>query len=126
MPASFTVEFKGDHIEVHSDGDKDLAFARRLWSEIVETIRKHDCYRVLGLANTTTPVNIIDGFDHAEMMRELGLAPRSRIAWVEPDPKSFEVVKFIETVLFNRSIAVMKVFRSERLAREWLFSEQGV
>ena len=126
MPASFTVEYKGDHVEVHSDGDKDLEFARRLWAEVAATCRQHNCRTVLGIANTTTPVSVTDGFAHADVFQEIGMDPRARIAWVEPHPKSFEVIKFIETVLFNRSIGVFKVFTDELAAREWLFSDRGV
>jgi hypothetical protein len=126
MPATFNVEFKGDYVEVHSDGDKDLEFAARLLSDAVATCRRHNCYRILGMANTTSPLAIVDGFDLAKMFQEFGMPPIARIAWVEPNPDGFEAIKFVETVLFNRSIASFKVFDDELAAREWLFSDRGV
>ena len=126
MPASFTIEFKGDYVEIRSEGDKDTAFARRLLAEAIATCRKHGCFRILGLASTTSPLTVVDGFDVAGMFKELGMPPTCRIAWVEPNPDGIEVIKFVETVLYNRSIAVFKHFEDELAAREWLFSERGV
>ena len=126
MPATFSVEFKGDYVEIHSDGDKDLKYALRLLAEAIATCREHDCHRILGLANTTSPLDVVDGFDLAKMFKELGMPPTTRIAWVEPNPDGFEVIRFVETVLYNRSIAAFKAFEDELAAREWLFSNRGI
>ena len=126
MTARFTVEFKGDYVEVHSDGEKDIEYARHLWTEVEKTCRASDCHRVLGLAKTTKPVKVIEGFDHAELFKGLGITPDYRIAWVEFNEEAFEIAKFIETVIFNRSIAALKAFHDEAAARLWLFSKEGV
>jgi hypothetical protein len=122
----YTIQFEGDHLEVHSDGDKDMDFAYSIWAAIIEACKKHDCYHVLGIANTTKPLTPVDGFEHAEMLRELEYPSRFRVAWVELVPEFREVAKFVETVLFNRGIGEIKMFEDVEAARAWLFSKEGV
>ena len=126
MTAKYEILFKGDYLEVHSDGEKDLEFAYRLWTDVVAACKKHNCCNVLGIANTTSPVSVVDGYQHADMSEKIGYPAALRVAWVECNPDYFDVIKFVETVLFNRGIAQMKAFRDVDEALEWLVSGEGV
>jgi len=117
------VTFEGDHVRVISDGEKDHYFQERLWDEVAATCQKHDCYRVLGLAHTTVPLEIVDGYDTARMMRERNISDKYRIAWVEYDDDAREVIEFVETVLVNRGLPG-RLFRDEASAKKWLFEGQ--
>ncbi len=64
----------------------------------------------------------IDGYDHAEMFRELGITGEFRIAWAELSDDAREATRFVETVLSNRGMPG-KLFSSEEDARRWLFSK---
>ena len=91
----------------------------RLWHEIAAACEQHNCYRVLGIAHTSVPVEVIDGFDLARIFRELDITDKYRIAWVECNEDARDVIEFIETVLFNRGLPG-KVFDDEAAARNWL------
>ena len=121
MDNEFIITFEGDYIKVHSNGDKDLEFSTRQWTAVVEACRAHDCFRVLGIGNTTKPQETMDGFEHARLWRELGIDSKYRIAWVELNPEAVDAVYFIETVLYNRGLRV-RLFPTEDEAKDWLLS----
>ena len=119
MKNSFNISFEGDHVLVFADGEKDMDFVNRLWPEIAAACEEHECFNVLGIAKTTKPVEMTDGFMHANRFRELGIDHRYRIAWVELNRDTVDVLKFMETVLMNRGLPG-KVFDTEEDARHWL------
>ncbi|MDJ0939376.1 MAG: hypothetical protein QNJ00_06400 [Woeseiaceae bacterium] len=122
MANNFSITFEGDHVKVISDGDKDLEYSTRLWTAVAATCDQNDCYRVLGIADTTSPLSIVEGYDHAELFRELGIVQNYRIAWVELNEEARSAPKFIETVLVNRGLPG-RLFDSVIEAREWLMSD---
>ena len=123
MTAEFTVTFEDDHVKVVSDGDKSIDVAREVWTEIAATCRQHECYAVLGVAHSDTPLSIVDGFSHAELFRELGITARYRIAWVEQNPAARDTIEFTETVLANRGLPG-RLFATEEQALQWLREQQ--
>jgi hypothetical protein len=119
MENRLEVTFKGDHVLVIADGDKDYRYVDRLWREIAMTCDAHDCYNVLGLANSTTPVEAVEGYDLPVLFRELGIGQHYRIAWVEQDQDARDMVEFVQTVLANRGLPG-RLFETEAEARTWL------
>jgi hypothetical protein len=119
MKNEFVITFEKDHIKVISNGDKDYNSASKLWSAIKEKCEEHNCFKVLGIANSEKYFDTMEAFSHAELFSELGIKHKYRIAWIELNPKAIETVKFIETVLSNRGLPG-RVFPNEEEAREWL------
>ena len=124
MAGNFSITFEGDHIKVISDGDKDLKFATELWSEVAKTCREHDCFKVLGIADTVTPMSTLDGYELAQVFRDLHIGASYLIAWVELNPDAKDAIYFIETVLSNRGLPG-RLFTSASEATEWLLSDPG-
>ena len=120
MAKKLEVTFAGDHIHVISDGDKDFEFAVEMFTQIADLCRKHQCFNVLGLASSTTPMEAVDGYDVARLFRELDMPTNVRIAWVETHADAVDIAQFIELVLNNRGYNA-KVFATEAEARSWLF-----
>ncbi|MGI9204442.1 MAG: hypothetical protein ACR2Q3_10555 [Woeseiaceae bacterium] len=125
MLNDFEVTFEGDYVRVVSNGEKDLEFATKVWTEAVRVCEANQCYRVFGLASTTTPMEALDAYDHGRLFRDLGLDSRFRVAWVETNPEAVDITSFIETVLFNRGLPG-KLFDNESEALDWLKSDIGV
>jgi hypothetical protein len=119
MENMLEVTFEGDHILVIANGDKDYRFMDRMWREVAMNCDQHECYNVLGLANTTTPVEAVDGYDLPAIFRELGIGQHYRIAWVEEDEDARDTVEFLQTVLANRGLPG-RLFETEAEARQWL------
>jgi hypothetical protein len=117
-----TITFENDHILVRSDGDKDIEFSEKLWSQVANLCQEHNCFNVLGIARSTTPLEALDGYDHARLFRELDIDGRYRIAWVELETDARDMVNFIETVLVNRGLPG-RAFATETEAREWLLGK---
>ena len=122
MKNHIEITFEGEYIKFLSDGEKDLAFVSRLWRQIAEACQKHSCFKVLGIANTTLPINTMDAFDHVDLFKNLGLTSKYRIAWVELNPKHIAVSSLVDTVLFNRGLPG-RLFATESEAKEWLFND---
>lgn len=123
MARKLIVSFEDDHILVISDGDKNYESAVDMWSQVAELCREHQCFKVLGLASTTTPLEAIDGYDQGRLFRKLKIPTNIRIAWVETDSDAIDIASFIELVLTNRGYSV-RVFATEADARSWLFGDE--
>lgn len=124
MTNRMTISFEGDHVRVESYGDKTMAWSRQLFSAMVEACEANNCYRVLGVAESTKPLTILEGFEHVALFRELGISTKYRIAWVELNPAAVKTVRFVDAALFNRLLPG-RVFLKEEEAKAWLFSEKG-
>jgi len=124
MHNKLEVTFEGDHIRVIADGDKDYHFLYRAWRDVAAACELHDCYNVLGIANTTTPVEALEGFELAALFKEFNIDQRYRIAWVESDDDARDVAKFVETVMANRGLPGL-LFETEAEAREWLLGSKS-
>jgi len=122
MPNKLVVSFEGDHIRVISEGDKDYDFSVRQWTQVAEMAHEQQCFNVLGLASTTTPLEAVDGYDHARLFRELDMPNNIRIAWVETSAGAVDIASFVELVLTNRGYSA-RVFATEAEARTWLLGD---
>jgi hypothetical protein len=121
MENKLEVTFEGDHVLVIADGDKDYRYMETLWREVAATCDQNECYNVLGIANTTTPVEAVEGYDLPAIFRELRIGQHYRIAWVEKKQDARDMVEFVVTVLTNRGLPG-RLFDTETEAREWLLS----
>lgn len=119
MENTLEVTFEGDHVLVIANGDKDYHYMDRLWREVTMTCERHDCYTVLGLADTRTPVEAVEGYDLPNLFRELGIGEHYRIAWVEKNMNARDTMEFVQTVLANRGMPGL-LFETEEEARAWL------
>ena len=122
MDQDFVVTFEGDHVKIVSTGQHSIEYARAIWAEIARVCEAHACFDVLGISHTPQPLPIVDGYEHAELFRELGIDSRYRIAWAEPGEHSRKALSFVEDVLVNRGLPG-RLFASEEEAREWLSSD---
>jgi hypothetical protein len=119
MRNKLEVSFEGDHIRVIADGDKDYRFQNRLWQEVTATCEEHDCFRILGISDTTTPLEAVEGYDTARIFRDLKIDSRYRLAWVELNDESRSMTEFIATILANRGLPG-RLFDTEEAAKKWL------
>jgi hypothetical protein len=121
MHNKIEVTFEGDHVRVIADGDKDYHYQNRLWQEVTAVCEKHQCFKVLGVSHTTTPLEAVEGYDTARIFRDMNIDHRYRLAWVETNPESRNMTEFIATVLANRGLPG-RLFDTEEAASEWLLA----
>ncbi len=113
------VTFEGDHVRVVTEGDKDYRFLDKVWRDVATTCELHDCYNVLGIAKSSTPVEALEGYELPALFRELNIDQKYRIAWVELDEDARDTIEFVQTVLANRGLPGL-LFETGTEAREWL------
>jgi len=124
MTDTMTITFEGDHIRAESRSEKSIAWSRKFWAAVVKACVENDCYKVLGISESLTVMPILDGFDHVELFRELGINTKYRIAWVELNPEAVKTVRFVDAALFNRMLPG-RAFKTEDEAKKWLFGSRG-
>ena len=122
MKTEIEVTFENDYVNIIFNGEKNLDLAKKVFSRAVETCVTHNCYKILGIANTTKPISTIEMFDFNDFINELGFNYKYRMAWVELNPKVFEIIRFNETVLKNRGIPG-KLFNDINEAKNWLLND---
>ncbi|MCJ7592994.1 MAG: hypothetical protein MUO51_16740 [Woeseiaceae bacterium] len=124
MANTMTISLEGDHIKAVSRGEKSIAWSREFWRAVVAACEANDCYKILGIGESTNALPIMDGFEHVALFRELGINTKYRIAWVEMNPEAVKAVKFVDAALFNRMLPG-RVFQTEDEANNWLHGERG-
>lgn len=123
MTYEMSVIYKGDYVEARSVGDKSYQTAVALWSEITKVCAEHDCYKVLGIAESSTAMPVMDAMSHAQLFKDFAITNRYRIAWAELNKAAIGNLKFLETVLFNRGMLNGKAFHDVEEAKRWLLQE---
>jgi len=123
MTYEMSVTFKDDYVEARSKGDKNYQTAVVLWQEITRVCAQHNCYKVLGIADSTSAMPVMDSLNHAQLFKDFNINNRYRIAWAELNPDAVGNLKFLETVLSNRGMLNGKTFDDVEEARQWLLQQ---
>lgn len=118
------ITHESDHIQVISNGEKSFQFAEMLWTKVRDACRAHDCFDVLGIAETTVPIETYDALEIADLFERLEINEKFRIAWVELNPEGYRTVYFIESVLSNRGFPG-RVFLEVAEAKNWLLGSSN-
>jgi hypothetical protein len=124
MTISYDITHSDSLIQVRVNGSLDVADVRRLWTAIVEACETHNCYDILGVSALDQPFSTVTAFNHHEIFTDVGVTLRHRIAWVDENGASNEILAFTESVLVNRSKLNGALFPSVEAARKWL-NEDG-
>ena len=119
MKQYLSVKQKKGYIEVHAYGPKDVQFSNKLWKSIADLAEKNKCFKVLGIANSPSHMNIFEGYSRFRLLQTLNIDFRYRIAWVEQNENEKEIVNFIAMVCENRGISA-KICDSIEDAKEYL------
>ena len=114
MGDGFTVSFKGDHVRIDSNAERSFDYATALWTEVAKTCQENNCFAVLAVSNAPGPMPVVDGYDHAELFRGLGIGHNYRIAFAELNDEARPATEFVETVLKNRGLPG-NVFANEEM-----------
>ena len=121
MDNKLVITCEGDYVKVISEGKKSFAYADRVWKEVTSICVEHDCFNVLGLSESTSPMPTWDAFEHADLFEKHGVDHRYRIAWVERSAEALKSIYFIETVLANRGLPG-RIFLDAEEALQWLLN----
>jgi len=123
MRYEMSVSFTGDYVEAYSIGDKSYQSAVTLWKEILKVCDKHNCYKVLGIGESTTGMPIMDAMHHEKLFRDFAITRKYKIAWVELNKEAVGSIKFLETVLLNRGLLNGMLFSTVEEAQRWLLDD---
>ena len=113
----------GDYVEARSIGDKSYQTAVKLWREILRVCNENDCYKVLGIGESTTPMPTMDAMNHTKLFQDFSITRKYKIAWVELNREAVGSIKFVETVLLNRGLLNGKLFHEVAEAKSWLLAQ---
>ena len=120
MAYEMSVNFTGDYVEARSTGNKSYQTAVALWAEITRVCVENNCFKVLGIGRSVTTMPTIDAISHEKLFNDFHITRKYKIAWVELNQEAVESVRFIETVLLNRSMLNGMLFNDVDKAKRWL------
>ena len=123
MSYQMSVTFMGDYVEAHSTGDKSYQTALTLWREITRVCEEYDCFKVLGVGESTKPMPTMDAMNHTKLFQDFSITRKYQIAWVELNSEAVGSIKFVETVLLNRGLLTGKLFLDVAEAKRWLLAQ---
>ena len=123
MSYQMSVIFMGDYVEARSTGDKSYQTAVALWRQIIRVCDEHDCYKVLGIGQSTTPMPTMDAMKHTKLFQDFSITRKYQIAWVELNREAVGSIKFLETVLLNRGLLNGKLLPEVAEAKRWLLAQ---
>ena len=122
MKHELKITFEGKFVQIISNGEKSFETSLKIWTQTLKICREKNCYRVLGLANSTKAPTTIESYQHGALFHQIKIDHKFKIAWIEQNPKAVESLKFLETVLLNRGYNV-KLFKEVSNAKNWLLTE---
>ena len=122
MNCEITVTFEGDHILALTAGEKNYAVVEEIWSKISRVCEKHQCFNVLGIANTSQPIEAVEGYELPAVFREYNIDRRYRVAWAELNPDGVDVLDLTASILANRDLPG-RLFATAEEARDWLLGQ---
>lgn len=123
MSYEMSVIFRGEYVEVRSIGDKNYQTAVTLWREITRVCTEHECYKVLGVGESSTAMPTMDALNHTQLFEDFAVTRKYKIAWVELNQEAVRSIKFLETVLLNRGLLNGKLFKDVEDAKHWLLCQ---
>ncbi len=123
MSYQMSVTFMGGYVEAHSKGDKSYQTAVTLWREILRVCAEHECYKVLGIGESTAQMSTMDSMNHAQRFEDFSIIRKYHIAWVELNREAIESTKFLERVLLNRGLLNGKLLHDVAEAKRWLLTQ---
>jgi len=125
MTIHYEISHKDSLIQVQVTGTTDEDSTRELWAAIVKACDTFDCYDILGTSSLDQPFSTMTGFSHSEIFTDTGVTLDHRIAWVDLNGESGDILKFTESVLVNRSKLNGGLFPSVEAARKWLYEKDS-
>ena len=123
MSYEVSVVFKDGYVEARSIGDKSYQTAVILWQEILKTCDEHNCYKVLGIGESSSGMTTMDAMSHEKLFKDFEITRKYKIAWVELNKEALSSIKFLETVLLNRGMLNGMLFPDVEKAKRWLLEE---
>ena len=64
MKTEIKVTFENNYVKIITNGEHNFDIAKKIWSTADETCVSHNCYKILGIANTTKPLASIINQHH--------------------------------------------------------------
>ena len=121
MNYEISVTFEGDHVLVRTSGEGNYAVIDELFGKISEVCERHQCFKVLGIADSSRPIEAVEGYEVPGVFRKHKIDERYRLAWVELNPEGVDVIDMTANILAERGLPG-HLFATEQEAREWLFN----
>ena len=123
MSYEMYITFENEYLRVRVTAQDNYETSLKFFKELAKACEAYKCRNILAISDST-PLETMEAYDHAEILREAGFTIKHRIAWVEKNAKAREMDKFIETVLVNRAVIQVKIFSDESEAKQWLLEDQ--
>lgn len=124
MNYEISVTFEGDHVLVLSSGEKDYTVVEEIWAKTSRVCETHQCFSVLGIANTSQPIEAVESYEIPAVFRRYNIDRRYRVAWVELNPEGVDVIDLAANILANRDLPG-RLFATVDEAREWLLGNDA-
>lgn len=119
MNYEIDVTFQGDHVLARTAGEKNYAVVEEIWSKISRVCEKHQCFKVLGIADTSQPIEAIESYELPAVFRAHNINHRYQVAWVELNPDGVDIIDFTASILKNRDLPGRR-FETVDEAKKWL------
>jgi hypothetical protein len=113
------ITFEGDHVLVRTSGEKNYAVVEEIWSGVSRVCEQHQCFNVLGIANTSQPIEVIEGYELPAVFAAHNIDHRYRLAWVELSPEGVDMIDLVVSILDNRGLPGRR-FDTVDEAKAWL------
>ncbi len=125
MPCAIHVDVEPDHLRVVVTGDNTPETLRHYTAEVPRLCAQHQQSRVLVVVRLSGPeMPMLDVYKGVSTSSDQTAGSNMRIAWVDENPaRSVDNMRLAENIARSRGIAV-RTFRDERLAAQWLKSDE--
>ena len=126
MPYNVQIQIQPDHVHAELSGErvpgKELENAIHVLVQLAKLCEENGLSKILVSIDLIGDFPVLSAFKLAEAPQDFGWDKTLRIAAVDKNEKSREMMQLIASIAANRGFSV-QVFHDESAAKAWLFDK---
>ncbi|AWB66610.1 hypothetical protein C2869_09285 [Saccharobesus litoralis] len=122
MTKPIEVNITNEYIHIQVSGENNFENCKFGWQTLVDTCQQAQQFHCLVEGYMDNPLPTMAAYDHVQLLKDVGLTNKHRVAYVDHNPNTYPAAKFGETVVHNRGFYNIKIFNKVDDALSWLLS----
>jgi len=122
MDYELSYTFKEKFLLIQVKGADNYEIAEIFFSKLFDLCNEYNCKKILVISNSK-PLSTREAYSIKDLLKEIGYSFEYRMAWIENNPDTIKIDKFIETVFQNWFSINAKLFSEESEAKNWLLNK---
>lgn len=122
MTNQLDIHYEDGIVHVYNAGEDSYSESLEMLRKVAAFCRQHDCFNILGVQDMT-PLDPKDAYDHQKIFEKVGITSKYRIAWVEKDPETRQMLELAAAAIRHGIKVDTRIFADVSEAKAWLLKK---